>query len=47
MIVYSQVLPQSELLSQIETLYMGAFPPSERRRFSSVAVLLEKEIVLF
>lgn len=47
MIVYTHVLPQSALLKQIETLYMGAFPPAERRAFGSVEILLEKEYVPF
>lgn len=47
MIDYSHVLPDSPLLKQIETLYVGSFPPVERRRFESVRKLLEKENVPF
>lgn len=47
MIDYSHVLPDSPLLKQIETLYVGSFPPVERRRFSSVELLLKKDNVPF
>lgn len=47
MIVYSDVLPQSELLKSIEPLYIGTFPPAERRKFAYVEKLLEKETVPF
>ena len=47
MIVYSNVLPDSDLLKQVEPLYIGSFPPAERRKFSSVEILLKKESVPF
>lgn len=47
MIVYSHVLPESNLLKQVESLYIGSFPPVERRKFSSVEVLLKKDNVPF
>lgn len=47
MIVYSDVLPHSELLKSIELLYNGSFPPAERRKFTCVETLLEKETVPF
>ena len=47
MIVYSHVLPESAILNQIEMLYVGSFPPVERRAFANVKVLLEKDNVPF
>lgn len=47
MVVYSDVLPHSELLKSIELLYVGSFPPAERRKFEYVETLLEKENVPF
>lgn len=47
MIVYLNVLPHSELLKSIELLYVGSFPPAERRQFAYVETLLEKENVPF
>ena len=47
MIVYSDVLPHSELLKSIEPLYIGSFPPAERRKFDYVETLLEKDSVPF
>lgn len=47
MIEYSQVLPHSEMLKSIETLYIDSFPPVERRKFANVEILLEKENVPF
>ncbi len=47
MIEYLDVLPQSEVLNAIETLYIGSFPPNERRKFENVRILLEKDNVPF
>jgi len=47
MIEYCDVLPESRLLKDIEILYVGSFPPAERRNFESVKILLEREDVPF
>lgn len=47
MIEYLDVLPQYDVLNAIESIYMGAFPPSERRKFDYVRILLEREDIPF
>lgn len=47
MLEYSHVLPHSESLKWVETLYNSSFPVNERRKFSYVERLLEKEDVPF
>lgn len=47
MIEYCDVLPDSRLLKDIEMLYIGSFPPAERRNFENVKILLERENVPF
>lgn len=47
MLEYSHVLPDSELLKSIETLYNTAFPSAERRKFAYVETLLENPQVRF
>lgn len=47
MLEYSYVLPHSELLKSIESLYNASFPETERRKFAYVERLLEKDDVPF
>ncbi len=47
MIVYSNVLPESEELKSIEVLYNDSFPAVERRKFENVEVLLGRADVPF